>query len=175
MEDFDLIKHAQDGNTTALAQLYDRYVDAIYRFCFWQTGRAKEVAEDLTQDVFLEMTKSIHKFKYKGSFKNWLYTIAKRKVTAWVREKYNLPQLPLFDTVQAAEDWIDPAEQEKKKIQAEKLLSLLEKTEEQVIRLRYLKTLSVRETASELSITETNVKVITHRALNKLKELAKNM
>jgi len=72
--------------------LYEKYVDVIYRFCYWQTNQNTEVAEDLTHDTFVEMARSTGKFNNEGKFKNWLYTIAKRQLAAWMRQKYNLPK-----------------------------------------------------------------------------------
>jgi len=69
MKDNQLIALAQNGNQEAVAALYEKYVDAIYRFFWWQTNQNVEVAEDLTHDTFLAMAKSINKFNNQGKFK----------------------------------------------------------------------------------------------------------
>jgi len=171
MKDNQLIALAQNGNQEAIAALYEKYVDAIYRFFYWQTNNDAQVAEDLTHDTFVEMVKSISKFKNDGKFKNWLYTIAKRQLTDWVRQKYDLPKEPLFDNLVQPEDSIDPEKQEQTIKKVEELLDKLSKTERSVIVLRYLKNYSVKETAEELKLTASNVKVTAHRALKKLRQM----
>lgn len=171
MKDPQLIELAQDGHQEAIAALYEKYVDAIYRFCYWQTNQNAEVAEDLTHDTFVEMTKSIGKFNNQGKFKNWLYTIAKRQLSNWVKQKYDLPKEPLFDNIAQPEESIDPEKQDKAIKKVEKLLEQLSKTERSVIVLRYLKNYSVKETAQELELSSSNVKVTAHRAMKKLREM----
>lgn len=168
--DDQLIALAKRGDAEAVGELYDKYVDAIYRYFYWQTGRDPQTAEDLTQDAFIQLAKSIKTFKGHSSFKNWLYVIAKRQVAAWVRHKYRLPQVPLIDNMAFEEDWIDPVGQKEKVRLAQKLLTKLNKNERQVIELRYLKGYSVIDAASELHLTPSNVKVLTHRAIKKLQE-----
>lgn len=114
-QDIQLAKLAAQKNEQAFIALYRKYFSPIYRFCYWQTNNRHD-AEDLTQNVFIEMAKSVGKFKGEGSFKNWLYTIAKRQVNAWIKRKYQLPQEPLFEnSIPDTENWIDH-ENEKLKI-----------------------------------------------------------
>lgn len=171
MKDNQLITLAQNGSQEAIATLYEKYVDAIYRFFWWQTNRNVEVAEDLTQDIFLEMAKSINKFNNQGKFKNWLYTIAKRQLSAWLKQKYDLPKEALFDNLALPENSIDPEKQNQTIKKVEKLLGKLSEVERSVVVLRYLKNYSVKETAQELKLTASNVKVIAHRALKKLRQM----
>lgn len=171
MDDKTLISLAKIGKKEAISQLYEKYVDAIYRFFYWQTNKNVEISEDLTQDTFIEMTKSIRTFKSEGSFKNWLYMIAKRQLIAWMRQKYDLPKEPLFDNLAQPEESIDSEKQEKTIKQIEKLLEKLSETERSIIVFRYLKNYSVKETAGELNITVSNVKVITHRVIKKLQKI----
>ncbi len=148
--------------------MYERYVDAIYRYCYWQTNR-NEDAEDLTADIMLDMAKNIRKFRGEGSFKNWLYAIAKNHLMHWLRKRYELPLLPLLDNVEYGSTWIDPGEQGEARKKVVAFLKRLPPRERAVLDLRYLKGYSVKEAAKELGISESNVKVVTHRAINKLR------
>lgn len=171
MTEAHLIRQAQRGNRDALAQLYEKYVDAMYRFHFWQTNGNREAAEDLTQDTFLEAARSLPTFAQRSSFKNWLYTIAKRQLSKWIRRKYDAPELPLFEAITDTPSWIDPDEQQRKIHQLEALLLHLSPRAATVLRCRYLQNLSLEETARQLGISISNVKVIQHRALKKLQVL----
>lgn len=169
MKDDQLVTLSQEGNQEAFAALYEKYFDAIYRFFYWQTNRNQEIAEDLTQDTFLDVAKSIKNFNNQGSFKNWLYTIAKSKLSKWIKSKYDLPKEPLFDNFEYPENSIDPDHQKKATTKVERLLDKLNEKERKVVILRYLKNYSVKEVAKELNISMSNVKVITHRAITKMK------
>lgn len=171
MEISALVRLAQAGQSEAVGQLYDIYFEPIYRFFYWQTNRQEAVARDLTQDTFLAMARSIKHFEARSSFRNWLYAIAKHKLNDWLKQKYQLPTQPLFETLADDSDWIDPVDQKKKVKQLELLLHQLRDQEKQVIELRYLRNFSIRETAKKLSLSESHVKVISHRALKRLKAL----
>lgn len=171
MTDKQLVVLAKDGHQEAVGQLYEKYLNPIYRYCYWQTNHSHNDAEDLTQEVFVEMAKSLPTFKDTGQFKNWLYTIAKRRISAWIKRKYQLPQSPLFDNIAIAEKWIDPKEQSKSISLVKKLLSKLGQPARDIITLRFLRNYTVSETAAQLKLSEANIKVITHRSLKKLKEI----
>ena len=166
--DYQLVKQAQTGDEPALSQLYEKYFRAIYRFHYWQTNHHKQSAEDLTQDTFLEAARSLHTFSARSSFKNWLYTIAKRQLTKWLRYKYHHSSIPLLPTLANTPNWVDPQEQSLKIRHLETCLALLSSRENTIIRHRYLENLSIKETAAALNLSLTNVKVISHRALKKL-------
>ncbi len=81
MDDLKLVKNCQDIDMKYFWKLYDKYIDSIYKFIYLKTSN-KEVAEDITSDVFYKALNSIEKFDVKegSSFKAWIYTIAWNKV-----------------------------------------------------------------------------------------------
>ncbi len=161
------VELAKTGNKAGIEALYELYFEPIYRFCYWQTNRSDD-AEDLTQDIFIEMAKSIHNFKGESSFKNWLYILAKRQISAWIRQKYELPTEPLFDMIPDKAEWIDQENDAFKKKVLENLLKKLTDLERLVMKLRYLQNYTVKEAAQKLHLSEGNVKVICHRCIKKL-------
>ena len=60
-----LVERAQGGDEHAFAQLYDRYVDQIYGYVRRRVG-SREVAEDLTGDVFLRAWRRFDRFQWQG-------------------------------------------------------------------------------------------------------------
>lgn len=162
------VRSAQSGDTHSLTALYRTFVTPIYRFCFWQT-QDQAVAEDLTSETFMIMVKNIASFKHGGSFKNWLYTIAKRQVFSWIKEKYHTTTLEEYHSlIPDTSDLISSEAEEVKKKQIETLLNKLTSQEKKVVTLRYRDNYSVQETAQALKLTVSNVKVIAHRAKAKL-------
>ena len=75
MSDDELVEQIQLGNENAAAELIERHYVSVLRYCRWHCSRLEE-AEDLTQETFLKLFKSIPKYKGKGKFKTYLYTIA---------------------------------------------------------------------------------------------------
>jgi len=165
----ELVQQAQAGDAAAVGELYERYINQLYRFFYWQTNNHRQVAEDLTHDTFIEAAQSLPSFQARSSFKNWLYAIAKRQLNKWLRRKYQAPELALFATLADTPDWIDPISQERQINQLEKLLAQLSERESAVLRCRYLRNLSVIETAQQLKLSPANVKVISHRSIRKLR------
>ena len=170
MTDEQLVRLAGDGVQDAVAELYEKYVDAIYRFCYWQTNQSAD-AEDLTSDIMLDMAKGLKNFAGKSSFKNWLYAIAKNHLAHWLRRKYELPLIPLDETIENSSRWIDPEEQEGSRRRLASLFKKLSLREQKLLTLRYLRGYTVAETAKSLKLSTGNVKVLTHRALTKLRQL----
>lgn len=71
----------------ALGQLYELYYERIFRFCVHRLF-SKEVAEDVTSMVFLEVARQIRSFagQTEADFENWLYAIAANQANAYIRK-----------------------------------------------------------------------------------------
>ncbi|MFB0524520.1 MAG: RNA polymerase sigma factor [Phycisphaerae bacterium] len=74
-------------NADALGQLYDLYYEQIFRFCVHRLFN-KEIAEDVTSTVFLEVARNIRTFagRSEQDFRNWLYAIAANQANAYIRK-----------------------------------------------------------------------------------------
>ncbi|PIR75566.1 MAG: hypothetical protein CO030_02135 [Candidatus Magasanikbacteria bacterium CG_4_9_14_0_2_um_filter_42_11] len=78
---------ATHGDREAFGQLYDLYIKEIYRFVYYKTHQ-KETAADITADIFVKALHKIDTFDaMKGSFRTWLYTIARSAVIDHYRTK----------------------------------------------------------------------------------------
>ena len=62
MDERAIIARCQSGDLSSFEELYSAYVERIYRFLYYRT-KSKEVAEDLTGDVFLKALQGISKTK----------------------------------------------------------------------------------------------------------------
>ena len=166
MEDEQLVKRIVEGDQEALAELYERWFDKVWRFCYWQVGNREE-AEDLTEEVFVKMMRSLKNWGKRGSFKSWLWGIARNTVKDFFRKKYRLKTVRL-------EEWMIKEEKKSAKSWEKEVAALLAKLPEryrQVLRLRFLRGYSLKEVAVELGVTVTNVKVLQYRAIKKLQQL----
>lgn len=78
--DHDLLRRMQDGDEGAFLQLYRRRQGAVYRFALHMSG-SPQVAEDVTQDVFLTLLREPGRFEpQRGSLAAYLYGIARNRV-----------------------------------------------------------------------------------------------
>lgn len=74
--DEQLIRWVADGDASCLATLFERHHRGVFRY-FVQILRDRAQSEDLVQDVFLKVLKKAGRFRGDGSFKAWLYRIAR--------------------------------------------------------------------------------------------------
>lgn len=88
MDDLKIVKRIQDGNLDAFGTLYEAYIDKIYKFIYLKVSD-REIAEDITAEVFLKAFDTIEKFRIdkNSSFKAWIYKIAYHKVVDSYRTK----------------------------------------------------------------------------------------
>jgi RNA polymerase sigma-70 factor (ECF subfamily) len=77
--DEQLIASVADGDASCLATLFERHHRGVYQFCL-QLTRNRALSEDLVQDVFLKLLKNAKSFRHDGSFRGWMFNIA-RNVT----------------------------------------------------------------------------------------------
>jgi RNA polymerase sigma-70 factor, ECF subfamily len=71
----EIIRLAQRGNAAAFEHLYRSHSRRIYALCLRMTGNPP-LAEDLTQDVFLQVFRKIQTFRAESAFSTWLYRLA---------------------------------------------------------------------------------------------------
>jgi len=64
------------GEREVLNILIKRYLAPIFNYALY-FAKNRDIAEDLTQEVFVKVWKKIRKFDNRCKFKNWLYAIAK--------------------------------------------------------------------------------------------------
>jgi RNA polymerase sigma-70 factor (ECF subfamily) len=91
----DAIQLAQQGNAQAFKYLYDSHARRVYRLCFRMVGNQAE-AEDLTQEVFLQVFRKIQTFRGESALSTWLYRMTVNVVLMGKRKK-SLVEIPLED------------------------------------------------------------------------------
>lgn len=170
-----LIESAVRGKASAFGLLYDHYQPKIYRFVLIKVGR-REDAEDLTHQVFINAWQNISNYKDLGfPFSSWLYRIARNQVIDRYRTKK--PEISLeevdeenFAALGINEKSIDD------KIQIERVMKALKELKEDyrdVLIMRFVEDLSVREAAFAVGKSEGAVKLMQHRAIKELQRLLK--
>lgn len=69
-------------------KVYEVYVDEIYQFIYTRSGFDIPVAEDITQDIFLDVFKGLDGFKGLCSERTWIFRIARNKLNDFYRKQY---------------------------------------------------------------------------------------
>jgi len=70
-------------------ELYKSYIDEVYQFIYVRSGFDPPIAEDITQDIFLDIFKGLDKFRGLCSERTWIYKIARNKLSDFYRKQYS--------------------------------------------------------------------------------------
>jgi RNA polymerase sigma-70 factor (ECF subfamily) len=152
------------------AKLYDKFVNQIYRFLFLRTS-SKEMAEDLTSQVFLKGWE----FYVKNEIfdpKSFFYQTARNLLTDYFRQKNKNP-ISLESLPEIPDPRISIEEKIINDLELEKIflaLSKLKPEYKEAILLRYVEGFSPKEVAKILEKSEGATRVLISRALKALKE-----
>ena len=166
----DLIKQAQNGDAQAFSKLYESYVDRIYKYFFYKTKTIEE-AQDLTSLVFEKALKNLRQFKKKVSFQAWLFTIARNSIYDYWRTKKKNLNLDQISQLPSKEDVLEKVIVKEEQTKVLSALSKLNDEQKEVLILRFINNLNVREVAKIINKTEVNVRIIQHRALKSMRKL----
>jgi RNA polymerase sigma-70 factor (ECF subfamily) len=171
MEDNDLVQRAKT-QAEALGRLYEMYYERIFRFCVYRLFN-KEIAEDVTSAVFLQVARGIRSFKGRSEqdFRNWLYAIAANQANAYIRKASRREKL-LAEAAgsirPAAAGSVDPSFGPDWPGLYAAILKLKPK-HQTIVTLRFFENFSYEQIANILDVKEANVRVTLHRILNKLR------
>jgi RNA polymerase sigma-70 factor, ECF subfamily len=167
-----LVERAQDGDRTALEELYLLHFDRIYSYLHMSVGNRHD-AEDLTTQTFLKMLESIKQFRWKAApFSAWLFRIAHnlamdhfRATRRWQPEE-EVPE-PVGESEPSAEVAALHS------IGRQSMLDLIEglsQEQQQVLTLKFVFNLPNAEVGTILGKTEGAIKSLQHRALVSLQK-----
>jgi len=96
MTEVEIVRLAQTGDTAAFEHLYRVYSRRVYALCLRMTGNFS-LAEDLTQEAFLQVFRKIQSFRGESAFSSWLYRLAFNLVLMKQRIKHS-NETPLEET-----------------------------------------------------------------------------
>ena len=165
-----LIRRAQALDPGALAELYDRNFDGIYRYLYTRV-RHQADAEDLTEQVFLKMVDSIHRYRPRGvAFSSWLYRIAHNLLVDRYR-RAGREAVELSAQVADARPYADPAALVQNSEERRQLLAAVHRLtpeQQQVITMRFIDNLDVDEIARLMRRRPGAIHSMQHRALASL-------
>ena len=106
MEEQNFIKLLKEGKQSAFNRLLDDYQQKVFSTCISFVPN-KEDAEDIAQEVFLEIFKSISRFKGDSKLSTWIYRIATNKCLEFIRKKNTKKRFAFMQSILGNEIALD--------------------------------------------------------------------
>jgi len=177
-----LIKLIEAGDEQAFVSLVRRYKTQVYSVSYSILG-SREDADEISQDVFIKVHDSLHKFNGKSSFSTWLYRITVNKCRDALRKRKRKKEISMETDISGQEglklkDVLESEQKSADELMRDKELQEIVRTAigtlpekyRIAITLKEIEHLSYAEIADVMKVTVHNVKVILFRARVKLKE-----
>lgn len=163
----------------AFDSFYDKYHKDLFQYVFYLV-KDRTTTEDIVQDVYIKVLRSYDQFRGESSEKTWLFSIARHTTMDFFRKQQRSKQriTDFFNRNDQVEQVRDQTALPEEVIilneELKGIYHLLDQCsfdQKNVLILRYLQSLSIRETADILSWSESKVKTTQHRAIKKLQKL----
>lgn len=166
-----------NNNQDRFIVYYDENKNKLLSYLMYRLNFDRDVAEDLLMDIVLKAYENFDSYDgEKGSFKNWLFTIAHNHLVNYWREQKKHEEVPL-DAVEghpitSIENTMDKeVDDQIRKQEVQDVLSLMNESEAEVILLRYIHDFSTQEIAQILGKKEGAVRTALCRGLNQFRSL----
>jgi RNA polymerase sigma factor (sigma-70 family) len=171
MTDELIMEAVKNGNLQQASVLFERYNKRIFNFLARMT-MDREVAEDLTQNVFLRMIKYKSSYKEGNKFQSWIYQVARNVFSDHYQSVKN--KRADFVDVEKMSDRMADNDENDRMDEQEKLLhrsmSMLNEEQRELLVLTRFQHMKYEEVAVIMNTTVANIKVKVHRAIGKLRE-----
>ncbi len=160
-----------DSMKTQFLSAYDVYGDAIFRFCVLKVSN-RELAQDLSQEVFMRYWQSLRKGEEFQNERAYLYTLARNLVIEWYRKKKETSLDALSEAgVEFKGDTSKSITDSAEAREVMGVINELEEADREVLVLRFVEGFSPKEIAELSDETANTISVRIHRALKKVQEL----
>jgi len=172
VSDEQLIQWVADGDDSCLGTLFERHHRGVYQFCLQMT-RNPGFAEDIVQETFLKILKAAKKFRNEGTFKGWMFNIARNATFDYMRQnrRHGEPAEPseYTDSLNVDELSAEQSAQGRQRIGILKqALASLPPQFQEVIWLGRFEFDSFRELGQALNCKTGTARVRMHRAMQQL-------
>lgn len=151
--------------------VFNQYYAEILNYVMSRIGHNTDISQDIAQEIFIKAWDN--RFKYnvkKGSIRTWIYTIARNHLVDYYRSRryeYNSFE---NEAICIAKFEVDVEDREMFGFVMKKLAALKE-NERELIYLRYVQELTIKEVSTILRRSKIATKVAIHRAIKKLRQI----
>lgn len=174
LTDAELYLALREGDMVALGTLYDRHAALVYGLALKILGNSQE-AEDLTQDIFLNLTRSGSYEPKRGTLRTYLAILTRSRAIDRVRSrnvayKHSERWKPNRTEEIAADSPFEHVFQDERSQSVQVALAQLSDPQQQVLQLAYFEGLTQTEIAERLQIPLGTVKTRARQGLLKLRQ-----
>lgn len=154
--DTELVAELRAGSSAALGELFDRFADPVYNYCFRRVG-SWDLAEDLVSTVFLEVWRIRERAEaYDGDARPWLYGVAtnvcRNATRSRRRHLHAVDRLPRETTPDHADHVADAVDTERRVRDLHRALQQLNERDRDVLLLVVWSGLSYEQAARALAV-----------------------
>lgn len=177
INDDHIIKQIMQGDTKAFAILVDRYKDLVFALAI-RMLKHREEAEEVSQDTFIKVYKSLDSFKGDSKFSTWIYRVAYNSCLDRIKKnKKEYLNVAIDDytehQIKSIDNALDALISDERKEVIKECLDLLPPDDSALLTLYYFEDLSLDEIAKIVNLTSNNVKVKLFRSRKKLTSILK--
>ncbi|RAI84780.1 RNA polymerase sigma factor [Algoriphagus yeomjeoni] len=160
-KDSELIAQYRNGSDAAFDLLVDRYKGKMYTTIFLIV-KDQKVAEDLLQDVFVKVVKTLNSDKYneEGKFQPWVMRISHNLAIDYFRKAKRYPTIlmedgsNIFNSLRFAEENVEDRQVRDENIElVKRLIEELPETQKQVLIMRHYLDMSFQEIADQTGVS----------------------
>jgi RNA polymerase sigma factor (sigma-70 family) len=181
LNEFELIQGLRQGDERAFNYLVTTYQDRIFNTAIGIVQNAED-AEDVAQEVFIQVYRSIHNFKGESKLSTWLYRIATTRALDLLRSRKSKKRFGFMqrlfgegnEPIHEIPDFNHPGVAMDKKENAAKLfraIAQLPDNQKTAFTLHKLEDLSYQEVSEVMQTTVPAVESLMHRAKQNLKKI----
>ena len=177
-DDQHYINLVMKGDTNAFAVLVDRYKDMVFTLSL-KMLKGREEAEEVSQDTFLKIYKSLNKFNGESKFSTWIYKVAFNTCLDRLKRNKRLQPFAGLDEFTEPEalslmNILESIEDKERKQMIQDCMHSLPGEDSFLLTLYYFEEQSMDEIAKIIGITPNNVKIRLYRSRKKLASLLKD-
>ncbi|MGM8365428.1 RNA polymerase sigma factor [Virgibacillus sp. W0181] len=163
----------------AANKLISKYYKEIYGYIYKQMLN-KELALDITQEVFISMLQSLHSFdEKKASFRTWLYKLTTNRIVDFYRSKYYKQSTSIYiedtDGIVSKKDFTVLLEYKQDIEEIVHIVNRLDTVTQQIFRLKFFGEYTFLEIANLLEIPQSTVKTKYYSMIKKIKKIKKKL
>lgn len=170
--DFELIDLCREGDENAFREIVERYESLIATITFNMMGESNDAVE-IGQQVFIQLYRSIHKFRKEASLKTYLSRIAMNRCINELKRKQRVNQRH-GELTTAYHIGVEPSQQFEHRDIIHQGLMKLDQKYRSVVVLRMIEEFDTLETSAALGIPKGTVLSRLKRGLEKLKHILEN-
>jgi RNA polymerase sigma factor (sigma-70 family) len=166
-----------EGNLNAFSVLVDRYKDLVFSLAL-KMVKNREEAEEVAQDTFIKVFKSLSKFKGDSKLSTWIYKVTYNTCLDRLKKNKREQQVVYIDEfnsnqIKSLDNALDVMEDEERNQTIQDCINLLPSDDAFLLTLFYFEEQSLEEIAKVVDLTANNVKVKLFRSRKKLTAILK--